>query len=77
MIDRRSIGEPRNVVVEDDRDIEALRRWAAAAKADGATALVQINHPGRQTLAGLSERAVAPPAPSRSTWGPRSPSHAP
>lgn len=60
MIDRRSIGEPLNVVVEDDRDIEPLRRWATAATADGATALVQINHPGRQTLAGLSELAVAP-----------------
>jgi len=62
MIDRRSIGEPLNVVVEDDRDIEPLHHWAVAAKSDGATALAQINHPGRQTLAGLSERAVAPSA---------------
>jgi len=62
MIDRRSLGEPRNVVVEDDRDIEALRRWAAAAKSHGATALVQINHPGRQTPTGLSSRVVAPSA---------------
>jgi len=62
MIDRRSIGEALNVVVEDDRDIEELRRWAAAAKTDGATAIVQINHPGRQMLAGLSELAVAPSA---------------
>jgi 2,4-dienoyl-CoA reductase-like NADH-dependent reductase (Old Yellow Enzyme family) len=62
MIDRRSIGEPLNVVVEDDRDLAPLRRWAAAAKTDGATALVQINHPGRQTLAGLSEVVVAPSA---------------
>jgi len=62
MIDRRSIGEPLNVVVEDDRDIEPLQHWAAAAKSNGATALVQINHPGRQTLAGLSELAVAPSA---------------
>jgi 2,4-dienoyl-CoA reductase-like NADH-dependent reductase (Old Yellow Enzyme family) len=60
MIDRRSIGKPRNVVVEDDHDIEELRRWAAAATSHGATALVQLNHPGRQTLAGLSELAVAP-----------------
>ena len=62
MIDRRSIGEPLNVVVEDDRDIEPLQHWAAAAKSNGAIALVQINHPGRQTLAGLSELAVAPSA---------------
>lgn len=62
MIDRRSIGEPLNVVVEDDRDTGALRQWATAAKGDGTTALVQLNHPGRQTLAGLSELAVAPSA---------------
>jgi 2,4-dienoyl-CoA reductase-like NADH-dependent reductase (Old Yellow Enzyme family) len=62
MIDRRSIGEALNVVVEDDRDIDELRRWAAAAKTEGATAIVQINHPGRQMLAGLSELAVAPSA---------------
>ena len=62
MIDRRSIGEPRNVVVEDDRDMRALRRWAAAAKANSATALMQINHPGRQTPTGLSSRVVAPSA---------------
>ncbi|GAB3668189.1 NADH:flavin oxidoreductase/NADH oxidase family protein [Nocardioides korecus] len=60
MIDRRSIGEPRNVVVEDDRDLEALRRWARAARSGGTTAIVQVNHPGRQILAGTSERVVAP-----------------
>ncbi len=62
MIDRRSIGEAMNVVVEDDRDITGLREWGAAAKSDGATALVQLNHPGRQTTRGLSELAVAPSA---------------
>ncbi len=62
MVDRRSIGEPLNVVVEDDRDFAGLERWATAAKGDGATALVQLNHPGRQTPAGLSELAVAPSA---------------
>ena len=62
MIDSRSIGEPRNVVVEDDRDLAALRRWAAAAKANDTTAIAQINHPGRQTPTGLSSRVVAPSA---------------
>jgi 2,4-dienoyl-CoA reductase-like NADH-dependent reductase (Old Yellow Enzyme family) len=62
MIDRRSLGEPRNVVVEDERDMDALRRWAAAAKAHDTTAIVQINHPGRQSFVGLSSRVVAPSA---------------
>lgn len=62
MVDGRSIGEPRNVVVEDERHLEALRRWAEAAKAGGSTVLVQVNHPGRQTPTGLSTRVVAPSA---------------
>lgn len=60
MTDRRSIGEPRNVVVEDTRDLDALRRWATAARTGGATAIVQVNHPGRQILSGTSERVVGP-----------------
>src|SRR5205823_3735574 len=35
MIDQRSLGEPRNVIVEDERDIAALRRCGAAARAQG------------------------------------------
>jgi 2,4-dienoyl-CoA reductase-like NADH-dependent reductase (Old Yellow Enzyme family) len=62
MIDRRSIGEPRNVVIEDSRNLAAIRSWAAAAKTGDTTAIVQINHPGRQIPTGLSSRVVAPSA---------------
>jgi 2,4-dienoyl-CoA reductase-like NADH-dependent reductase (Old Yellow Enzyme family) len=62
MIDGRSLGEPRNVIVEDERHTELVSRLASAARRDGTTALVQINHPGRQSMAGLSERVVAPSA---------------
>lgn len=62
MVDARSIGEPRNVVVEDDRDLDLLRTWAAAAAANGTVALAQINHPGRQCFTGLSSVVVAPSA---------------
>ena len=30
MVDREHLGEPRNVVIDDARDLEALRAWAAA-----------------------------------------------
>ena len=30
MIDRRHLGEPNNVVLEDDRDMDMLKAWAAA-----------------------------------------------
>lgn len=62
MVDRNAIGEPGNVVVEDDRDIDLLRQWAAAATANGAHAWVQINHPGRQVPRTLSSQPVAPSA---------------
>jgi 2,4-dienoyl-CoA reductase-like NADH-dependent reductase (Old Yellow Enzyme family) len=62
MIDRRSIGEPLNVVVEDDRDFDGLQAWAEAAKSAGSPAIAQLNHPGRQTLPAMSSRVVAPSA---------------
>lgn len=60
MVDRRALGEPRNVVVEDDRDLAALRGWAAASKVGGNATWVQINHPGRQSPRYLSPTPVAP-----------------
>jgi 2,4-dienoyl-CoA reductase-like NADH-dependent reductase (Old Yellow Enzyme family) len=62
MVDRRSIGEPLNVVVEDERDFAALQSWAEAAKSGGAPAILQLNHPGRQTLRNVSSVIVAPSA---------------
>lgn len=63
MVDRRHLGEPGNVVVEDDRHLAELAQWAAAARSGGAAVWAQINHPGRQAnaLAGRS-RPVAPSA---------------
>lgn len=73
MVDRRSIGEPLNVVVEDERDFTALEAWAQAAKSSGAPAIVQINHPGRQTLSNVSSKIVAPSAVRVNAGGARFP----
>jgi 2,4-dienoyl-CoA reductase-like NADH-dependent reductase (Old Yellow Enzyme family) len=62
MVDRRSLEGPRNVAVEDDRDLEMLRRWAEAAQANGSQLWMQISHPGRQTPRGVSSEIVAPSA---------------
>lgn len=62
MIDRRAIGEPGNVVVEDDRAFDDVVEWAQIIKAGGATALAQINHPGRQAPRTLTPQPVAPSA---------------
>ncbi|AYJ48402.1 nitroreductase family deazaflavin-dependent oxidoreductase [Rhodococcus sp. P1Y] len=48
MVDRRHIGEPGNVVIEDDRDHDALSRWAKATRDGGSPVWMQLNHPGRQ-----------------------------
>jgi len=62
MVDRRALGEPGNVVVEDDRDLPALAAWAEAARTDGCQAWVQLNHPGKQSPKFLSPQTVAPSA---------------
>ncbi|MDO8186678.1 NADH:flavin oxidoreductase/NADH oxidase family protein [Conexibacter sp. JD483] len=62
MIDRRHVGEPRNVVVEDARDLPALRRWADAGRAGGSALWVQVNHPGRQALRIAGAHPVGPSA---------------
>lgn len=62
MIDRKALGEPGNVVIEDERDMAQLREWAQAGQAAGAQLWVQLNHPGRQCPKGLNRESVSPSA---------------
>lgn len=62
MIDRRALGEPGNVVVEDERDLSQLRDWAQAGTAYDTPLWMQINHPGKQAIRGLNAENVAPSA---------------
>lgn len=62
MIDRRALGEPGNVVVEDESDLIMLKRWAAAGTRGGGQLWMQINHPGKQSPKGLNRENVAPSA---------------
>ncbi|MGB1558682.1 MAG: hypothetical protein ACPHCJ_12930, partial [Oceanococcaceae bacterium] len=62
MVDRRALGEPGNVVIEDERDLPLLRQWAQAATNEGVAIWVQLNHPGRQSPKGLNRQNVAPSA---------------
>ncbi|WP_336791279.1 nitroreductase family deazaflavin-dependent oxidoreductase [Gordonia malaquae] len=63
MVDRRQLGEPGNVVIEDDSRLAEFTRWAEAAKRGGSRVWMQVNHPGRQAnpLLGASY-TVAPSA---------------
>ena len=62
MIDRRALGEPGNVVIEDEADLPILQQWARAATDQGAAIWVQLNHPGKQSPKGLNARNIAPSA---------------
>ncbi|WP_022978252.1 NADH:flavin oxidoreductase/NADH oxidase family protein [Nevskia ramosa] len=62
MIDRRALGEPGNVVIEDETDLPLLRQWASAATDQGAAIWVQLNHPGKQATKGLNAGTLAPSA---------------
>ena len=62
MIDRRALGEPGNVALEDDRDAELLQAWAQAGTVAGGQLWMQLNHPGKQAPKGLNAETVAPSA---------------
>ncbi|WP_446221260.1 NADH:flavin oxidoreductase/NADH oxidase family protein [Nocardia sp. IBHARD005] len=63
MVDRRQLAEPGNVAVEDDRDLDALTRWAQAARRGGSPVWMQINHPGRQSNPLLNRARPVAPSP--------------
>jgi 2,4-dienoyl-CoA reductase-like NADH-dependent reductase (Old Yellow Enzyme family) len=42
MIDRRALGEPGNVVIEDESDLPSLKQWAEAATNEGVLDAVGI-----------------------------------
>ena len=62
MVDGRALGEPKNVVVEDERDLDMLKRWAAAGTRNGTQLWMQLNHPGKQSPKGLNRETVSPSA---------------
>jgi 2,4-dienoyl-CoA reductase-like NADH-dependent reductase (Old Yellow Enzyme family) len=60
MVDGNELGEPNNVVLENDKHLDAFRRWTSAAKKNGSQIWAQINHPGRQAPSAISKVTVAP-----------------
>jgi 2,4-dienoyl-CoA reductase-like NADH-dependent reductase (Old Yellow Enzyme family) len=62
MIDRRALGEPGNIVIEDESDMALLRQWTQVATAQGSALWAQLNHPGKQSTRGLNAFNLAPSA---------------
>ena len=62
MIDSKAMGEPRNVVVEDRKNIKILKEWAESVKGTNTHLWAQINHPGRQAMEQINSNLKAPSA---------------
>ncbi|WP_077529893.1 NADH:flavin oxidoreductase/NADH oxidase family protein [Vreelandella utahensis] len=62
MIDRNALGEPKNVVLDEQSDLEAFRHWAEQGKANATQVWMQLNHPGKQIPKFLNSQPVAPSA---------------
>ncbi|MDO6471320.1 NADH:flavin oxidoreductase/NADH oxidase family protein [Maribacter sp. 1_MG-2023] len=69
MIDSRAIGEPRNVVVENRKNITVLKDWAESVKGTNTHLWAQINHPGRQAMEQINSSLKAPSAIALKTGG--------
>ncbi|WP_151956884.1 NADH:flavin oxidoreductase/NADH oxidase family protein [Acinetobacter guillouiae] len=59
MIDRRALGEPGNVVIEDERDFAILQQRAKTVTKQGSQLWAQLNHPGKQSPKGLNVRNIS------------------
>lgn len=74
MVDARQLGEPGNVVVENERNLDQLTRWAKTTQNHGVPIWMQINHPGRQANPmALRQQCVAPSAIAMKIPGARTP----
>jgi 2,4-dienoyl-CoA reductase-like NADH-dependent reductase (Old Yellow Enzyme family) len=69
MIDSEAIGEPRNVVVKNRKNIEILKEWAESVKGTNTHLWAQINHPGRQAMEQINSSLKAPSAVPLKTGG--------
>ena len=62
MVDRMALGEPANVILDEQSDLASFQRWAEAGKAGGCAIWAQLNHPGKQIPNFLNKQPVAPSA---------------
>ncbi|MFB9053955.1 NADH:flavin oxidoreductase/NADH oxidase family protein [Formosa undariae] len=69
MIDPNAVGEPRNVVVQDRKNMDMLTRWAESVKGTKTQLWAQLNHPGRQAMEQINSVLKAPSAVALKTRG--------
>jgi len=64
MVDRNALGEPKNVVLDKQSNLEAFKALAKAGSENNTQLWMQINHPGKQIPSFLCTEPVAPSAVS-------------
>ena len=62
MVDRTALGEPKNVVLDEQSDLTLFTEWANAGKQNDSHIWMQLNHPGKQIPKFLCADPVAPSA---------------
>jgi 2,4-dienoyl-CoA reductase-like NADH-dependent reductase (Old Yellow Enzyme family) len=62
IVDRRFVAEPKNVVLDQQTDREALRRWASAGKENDTRLWAQLMHPGKQIPTLVHPEPIGPSA---------------
>lgn len=62
MVDRRYLGEPDNVVLDVESNLERFKEWTRIGQESGVQIWVQLNHPGKQMLRSISGQLIAPSA---------------
>jgi 2,4-dienoyl-CoA reductase-like NADH-dependent reductase (Old Yellow Enzyme family) len=60
MVDYRSMGSSGDVVLDENSNLEPFKNWAKGVKEFGSHIWMQINHPGRQTMADMKQPGWAP-----------------
>ena len=59
MVAADALTGPGGVVLNQQADLDAFKRWAAAGKSETNQLWMQISHPGRQLYAAMHEQAVS------------------
>ena len=62
MVDRRYLGEPGNIVLDEKSDINAFKKWASVGNEKNTPILLQLNHPGKQMYKSIKGQPIAPSA---------------
>jgi 2,4-dienoyl-CoA reductase-like NADH-dependent reductase (Old Yellow Enzyme family) len=62
MIERTALGEPGNVVLDEQSDLTEFRNWAAEGSKNNTELWMQLNHPGKQIPNLVCKEPVSPSA---------------